>query len=145
MGRGEIITTSCYLPLTDDTWDSFVEVMSVCQGGDSGCWCTWWQLTRSKFEELGKEGRKQYLKELVKNGKHISIIAFENQIPFRWCAVAPVTDYPVILRSRIVKPTLNDSCWYISCFFIKAGFRRKGAMSLLINYAIDYAKKTGQP
>lgn len=132
-----------YRPLSHSTWPAFEAVMGCCQGGDGGCWCTWWRLARPEWERLGREGRKTYFHRVVEDGHPTGIIGFEGNMPYGWCAVAPVQDYPVIGRSPVVRPSRCDGDWFISCFFVKAGQRRGGAMRQLLIHAIDFAQHNG--
>jgi len=132
-----------YTPLTAATWADFEQVMGPCQGGDGGCWCTWWRLPRGEWQRLGRDGRKPHFKRMVEAGTATGIIAFENAEAYGWCAIAPAEDYPVIARSSVVKPSLQPGDWYVSCFFVKAGYRRKQAMRRLLGHAIAFAKAHG--
>jgi len=138
------MNASCsYTPLTPETWPEFEQVMGPCQGGDGGCWCTWWRLARGPWQGLGRDGRKQVFKQVVDAGHPVGVIALKNGEPYGWCAVAPAQDYPVIARSPVVKPSLLPGDWYVSCFFVKAGHRRNHAMRTLLQYAIAHAREQG--
>jgi len=132
-----------YKPLTSATWSDFEQTLGCCQGGDGGCWCTWWRLPRSAWQRLGRSGRKRYLRHVVDTGRPTGVIAFRNGAPYGWCAIAPAQDYPVIARSPVVKPSLQPGDWYVSCFFVKAGHRRGKTMHTLLRYAIAFAKTHG--
>jgi len=73
----------------------------------------------------------------------VGIVAFKEGVPYGWCAIAPVADYPVISRSPVVKPSLREGDWFVSCFFIKVGHRRSGTMRVLLDAAIDFAISHG--
>jgi len=134
---------SSFKALSPATWSDFEQVMGCNQGGNSGCWCTWWRLPRSQWEKMGRDGRKQYIQHIVNTGQSPGIVAFDGDEPYGWCALAPSQDYPVICRSSIAKPSLIKNDWFISCFFVKAGHRRIGAMSHLLSHAIEYAVEQG--
>jgi len=132
-----------YQPLTPATWADFEHTMGPCQGGDGGCWCTWWRLPRGEWQRLERSGRKDYFRQVVEGGHPTGIIAFKGEEPYGWCAIAPTQDYPVIVRSPVVKPSLLPGDWYVSCFFVKAGHRRNHAMRTLLQYAIAHAREQG--
>lgn len=134
---------STYLPLTASTWPSFETVMGCDQGGNGGCWCTWWRLARGEWERQGRAGRKSYFRHIVENGQPTGIIGLRDGSPYGWCAVAPVQDYPVIGRSPVARPSLRDGDWFISCFFVEARYRRSGALLDLLTHAIDFAQSHG--
>jgi len=134
------MTSDNYKPLISETWQDFESVVGCYQGANGGCWCTWWRLPRSEWEKMGRIARKNYFRQVVERGSPTGIIAFENNVPCGWCAIAPSSDYPVINRSPVIKPSLQQDDWYVSCFFVKAKYRRSGIMKMLLKYAIDFAK-----
>jgi len=129
--------------LTSASWPDFEQVMGCQQGGDGGCWCTWWRLPRAQWQRLGRDGRKQYLRQTVASGQPVGVLALHHGTPCGWCAVAPVQDYPVLARSGVVKPSLRAGDWYVSCFFVPARQQRGGTMQALLQYALDFARARG--
>jgi hypothetical protein len=55
-------------PLTPDRWADLEDLFGPTRGAISGCWCMWFRLTRTEWNELGREGRKRALKRLVSEG-----------------------------------------------------------------------------
>lgn len=132
-----------FQPLTRATWNDFEQVMGVDQGGEGGCWCTWWRVARSEWQQLERAGRKQLIQRLVCEGQPTGVIGYSEGEAVGWCAIAPTQDYPVLARSPVVAPSLLEGDWFVSCFFVKAGHRRGGAMRRLLQHAVDYARAKG--
>jgi GNAT superfamily N-acetyltransferase len=89
------------------------------------------------------EENKHFLKQIVESGKVPGTLSYHKQKPVGWCSVAPREDFPVVLRSRTLKPIDNQQVWSIVCFFVLEPYRKSGLSHLLIKTAIDYANKYG--
>jgi len=70
-------------------------------------------------------------------------LAYFDGIPIAWCSIAPREQFPVLDRSPVLKRFDDKPVWSIVCFFISKPFRGKGLNRILINGAIDYARKNG--
>lgn len=132
-------------PLTSENWDQFEELFGRHQGANGGCWCMWWRLPRSSWEAMSKEQRRLAFKRLVDDGEPVGVVLFERCTAIGWCAVTPHGALPTFERSRISKPIDEVKAWRISCFFVKAGYRRQGCMQQLIQGAIWFAKRNKAP
>ena len=139
-----MVEPTAFAPLTASTWDDFEQVMGCDQGGEGGCWCTWWRVARSEWERLGRTRRKHLIQQLVFEGRPLGVIGYNEGVAIGWCAVAPAGDYPVLARSPVAAPSMQAGDWFVSCFFVKAGHRRGGAMQLLLQHAVDYARAQGK-
>jgi len=76
---------------------------------------------------------------VVDGGRPVGVVAFKDSVTCGWCVIAPMSDYPVIARSPVIKPSLHAGDWFVSCFFVKAGHRWGGLMPALLDSAIDFA------
>jgi GNAT superfamily N-acetyltransferase len=103
----------------------------------------YWRLTRSEFEKGKGEGNKKLFKRLVNSGKAPGLIAYFEGAPVGWCAVAPRNEYPVLQRSRILKPVDEEKVWSVVCFYVRKDHRKKGLTSQLLNAAARYTKDQG--
>lgn len=135
--------TSEYRVLTPSVWDDFVAVMGASKGGNSGCWCTWWQLKRGDWESLGADGRESLFRSRVEQGERPGVIVYRDGIPVGWCAIGPVENYLVVCRSSVIRPSQAKGDWFVSCFVVPARYRRKGVMTDLLLSAVDFAKSCG--
>ena len=129
-------------PATSDRW-SDIETLFGPRGACGGCWCMWWRLTRAQFEEQKGDGNHHSLHDLITNGSTPGLLAYTDGHPVGWCAVAPRSEYSALSRSRILKPVDEQPIWSIVCFFIARPARRKGLTLLLLQAAIQYARKNG--
>jgi GNAT superfamily N-acetyltransferase len=131
-----------FVPVTKDRWLDF-EALFGERGACGGCWCMLWRLTRKEFENQKGAGNRRAMKAIIAAGKTPGILAFSRGKPVAWCSVAPREHFPVLGRSRILKPVDQQPVWSITCFFVDKPYRRKGLSAQMIKAAVDYVKKQG--
>lgn len=131
------------VPLTAGEWSAFVNLFGGESGGCGGCWCTWWRMSRKEWYQHSKEDRLGVMRDLVMRGRPTGVLLLNDKEAEGWCAVAPMSQYPTMLRSPVCKPIDDTPSWYISCLFIKASYRRQGKMETLIRGAADCAFSQG--
>jgi GNAT superfamily N-acetyltransferase len=83
------------------------------------------------------------MKRLVDSAVQPGIIAYAGREPIGWCAIAPRTDYPVLLRSRVLKPVDEHPVWSVVCFFVTRSHRRRGVAVELLKAAVRFAARHG--
>lgn len=132
-------------PATAVRWPDLERLFGP-NGANSGCWCMWWRLKRSDWDQARGADAKAMLKRLVKrSAPPPGLLAYVQGECVGWCALAPRSEYPVLDRSRNLAPVDDAPVWSITCFFIKRGWRRKGVTAALIAGAIAAARKAGAP
>lgn len=129
-------------PLTPNRWDDFTELFGE-RGACGGCWCMWMRLTRSVFEKQKGELNKKAIKAIIDSDNIPGLLAYQNDNPVGWVSVAPREDFPVLQRSRILKPIDDLPVWSVACFFIDKNYRDKGMSVRLLQAAIDYVNQQG--
>lgn len=130
------------VPLTPDRWDDLASLFGP-RGACGGCWCMVWRLKRSDFEKQKGDGNRDALRKLVDAGPPPGILAYVNDEPIGWCAVAPRADYPALARSRVLKPLDDAQVWSVTCLFIRKDHRRAGISVALLRSAIDFVRDQG--
>ena len=131
-----------YHPLTSDRWSDFENFFGK-SGAYGGCWCMWWRLKRSEFENQQGEGNKEAMKAIVSSGEIPGILAYDDGKPVAWCSVAPRENYGSLNRSHVLKPIDEIPVWSIVCFYVAKSHRNKGMTQYLIQSAIDYVRNQG--
>src|SRR5262245_15195272 len=126
-------------PLTLERWGDFEKLFGS-SGACGGCWCMWWRIARSRYNEQKGAGNKRAMKAIVKSGEEPGILAYAGGQPIAWCSVAPREAYPVLENSRILKRVDDKPVWSIGCFFIAKGHRRKGVSVKLLKAVIDFVR-----
>lgn len=128
--------------LDSTKWEDF-ELLFGPKGACGGCWCMSWRLKKSEFE-LGKgEPNKYSMKDIVYRDKPAGVLAYVDDKPIGWCAVAPREVFKRLENSRVLKRIDEESVWSITCLFIEKAFRKKGVSTELIKGAIEYARLKG--
>ena len=103
----------------------------------------WWRLKRADFMKQRGERNRKALKAIVDSGETPGILAYGENQPIGWCAVAPREKYPALKRSRLLKPIDDKPVWSVTCFFVDKGSRRRGLMSALLAAAVEHVKTQG--
>ncbi|OLN26369.1 GNAT family N-acetyltransferase [Desulfosporosinus metallidurans] len=120
-------------------WVDFEKLFGE-RGACDGCWCMSWRLKRSDFErQKGKENRSA-MRTLVEQNMKTGVLAYIDNEPIGWCAVAPREDYLRLENSRVLKRIDNEQVWSVTCFFISKSFRRKGISLELLKGVIKYCE-----
>lgn len=126
-------------PLTSWRWADF-ETLFESNGNCSNCWCTWWLLANKEFNTLGKDGRKETMRTVVHEGNEPGLIAYVDDLPAGWVALAPRESYIRLKTSRKLAAVDPLPVWVVSCFFIHRKYRRQQMMKDLIEAACQYAR-----
>jgi RimJ/RimL family protein N-acetyltransferase len=129
-------------PLTPDRWGDFQTLFGE-RGAYSGCWCMYWRIKRSEFNQATRDERKAAMHALINQGTMPGILLYEGSSPIGWCSIGPREDFPPLQRSTTLKPVDDQEVWSIVCFFINKKQRRQGMMTRLICGAIDFAQSQG--
>ncbi|MBC8259206.1 MAG: GNAT family N-acetyltransferase [SAR324 cluster bacterium] len=129
-------------PLSINNWDDF-ETLFGERGACGGCWCMLWRLSRKEFEMQKGEANRLAMKDIVSSGTVPGILVYHKKETVGWCALAPRSNYPALLRSRILQPVDERQCWSIACLFIKKSYRKNGVSIELLRATAEYAKLQG--
>ena len=129
-------------PVTPSRWKD-LETLFGERGACGGCWCMAWRLARRQWEEGKGAANKRRLKRLVEKGDRPGVLGYAQGRPVAWCAVAPREDYPVLSRSRVLKPVDDTPVWSISCLFVLKPYRRRGISARMIEAAAGFAARRG--
>jgi GNAT superfamily N-acetyltransferase len=71
------------------------------------------------------------------------ILGYVDGEPVAWCAVAPRANYPVLDRSRVLKPVDDKPVWSVSCLFVLKSYRRRGVSVRMLEEAARFAASRG--
>jgi GNAT superfamily N-acetyltransferase len=130
-------------PLTRDRWDDLATLFDR-PGDPKGCWCMFYRVRGRDFDRLWGKGAKAAFQQVVEQGPPPGLLAYRDQTPVGWCAVAPRAAYPRILSSPTLKP-LDDApaCWAVVCFYVQRDQRRGGVAAALLEAAVEFAAANG--
>jgi GNAT superfamily N-acetyltransferase len=128
-----------FQPLNKVHWKDLEKLFGE-RGACGGCWCMSWRLKSSDFEKNKGEGNKKAFKKITENGTEPGIIAYLDDEPIAWCAVAPREEYIRLENSRVLKRIDDRPVWSITCLFIAKPYRRKGISVSMLKEVIKHCK-----
>lgn len=128
--------------LTSRNWKD-LETLFGPRGACGGCWCMFWRLPRTQFNQQKGEGNRAAFQKLARSKTPLGILAYAAEQPVAWCGVAPRESYPALERSRILKPIDDTPVWSVTCLFVSKPFRRRGITPRLLKAAVTYAGENG--
>jgi len=129
-------------PLTARNWDDLERLFGP-RGACAGCWCMWWRLPRSIWDKQRGEKNRRAFRKVVASGVPTGVLAYVNNEPVGWCAVAPREDYVRLACSRVLKPVDDRLVWSVTCFYVARAHRRGGLTEQLLRAAVEYAHQRG--
>ena len=135
-------TRLTFKPLTPERWADLEKLFGP-RGACAGCWCMWWRLARGQWRAQRGAGNRAAFKQVVGANEVPGLLAYSDNQPVGWCAVAPRDAFPSLDRSRVLARVDNQPVWSISCFFIAAAFRRRRVSAALVRAAVDHVARRG--
>jgi GNAT superfamily N-acetyltransferase len=130
-------------PLTPDRWNDLA-VLFDRPGDPRGCWCMYWRLPNREFQALWGPGARAAFQQVVEDGPPPGLLAYRDDNPVGWCAVAPRDGFERILRSRVARPSeVDPTCWAVVCFYVQRSERGGGIAAALLDAAVEFAAANG--
>jgi GNAT superfamily N-acetyltransferase len=140
------------VPANEASWEDLRAVFGT-RGDTSRCFCQRYKMApRESWASVGAEELAFRLRAQTDcghpgSGSTSGLVAYLDGEPAGWCAVEPRIAYPrLLLRTRVPwdgrdEDKTDDSVWAVTCFAIRAGFRRRGISGALARAAVDYARE----
>jgi GNAT superfamily N-acetyltransferase len=129
------------VPVTPGRWADLAALFGE-QGACAGCWCMWMRLPRATFDRQRGAGNRRALRALVAK-RPPGLIAYVDDEPAGWVAVAPREEYVRLENSRVLAPVEGDGVWAAPCFFVHRAHRGKGLTAALLDAAAAHAARLG--
>jgi len=126
-------------PLTSERWADLVALFEH-HGYPGSCWCMWWRLRSTDYNQFNSAERKNALKSLVRRGTPLGILGYRDGEPAGWCSVAPRETYTRLERSTTLERIDDLPVWSVVCFYVKHQTRGQGFMLKLLQAAVAYAQ-----
>ncbi len=142
------------VPANQANWDDLRAIF-----GDRGeayiCQCQRYKLERKEaFKHFSIEERQHRLRMQTECGHPKSkttsgLVAYLDDEPVGWCAVEPRPAYFGLMRNFKIhwdgrdEDKEDDSVWSVTCFVVRAGYRRRGINRALVRAAADFARERG--
>ncbi|MBX3193879.1 MAG: GNAT family N-acetyltransferase [Microbacteriaceae bacterium] len=139
------------VPVVDAPWDDVRTVFGT-RGDPARCWCQYFKVTAATWKAQDIAGFERGLCDQVdaartSHGAGPGLLAYEGDDPVGWVAIEPRPAYPRILSSRMAEhsaePADAEDVWFVSCFVVRVGHRRKGIAGALLAGAVEHARANG--
>ncbi len=126
--------------LDKSRWKDFEKLFGQ-RGACGGCWCMSWRLSSSEFQKNKGDKNKKLIKKIVEKEGAPGILAYYENEPIGWCAVAPREKFIRLNNSKVLAKIDDKPVWSVTCFFIHKDYRRIGLSTELLKAAIKFCKK----
>lgn len=136
------MASRAFHPFTPERWSDF-ETLFGERGACAGCWCMYSLISRKEWEAGKGESNRRAMKARVEGGSVPGVLAYEDDEPVGWIALAPRETYPLLERSRIMAPLDERPVWSVVCFYVDRKYRGRGLTVELLNAAADFARAQG--
>jgi len=103
----------------------------------------WWRKPAKEWDRDAGAVNKRELRSLVRTGPAPGLLAYRDDEPVGWVALAARDRYPRLQRSRNLGPVDDRPVWLISCFYIDPHHRGTGVATALLAEAIRFAGANG--
>jgi GNAT superfamily N-acetyltransferase len=142
------------VPANRASWDDLQAVFGT-RGEASHCQCQRYKLRpKESWASVGREELAHRLRTQTECGHPRSpttsgLVAYLDGEPVGWCAVEPRPAYHGLVRTMKVpwegrdEDRADDGVWAVTCFVVRAGFRRRGISRALARAAVDVARARG--
>jgi GNAT superfamily N-acetyltransferase len=128
---------------TAERWDDVLTVMGT-RGDPPRCWCQWFRHSRPGFGATTVQQRRDALRAQTGATVPPGVLGYDHEgEPSGWCAVAPRADYPRLTTYRVAATADEDGLWAVTCFVVRVGKRRQGLADVLLDGAVDLARRHG--
>lgn len=129
---------------TLDRWDDVVAVLGG--DGDRGCWCQPWRGKDDVARATG-EARPQTLRRQMEDLPPPGHVAYLDGVPVGWVGVSTrmTTARRVGVQASGALPGDSPLPWFIGCFRIRAGYRRRGLAGALLRGVVEAARAARAP
>ena len=134
------------------SWDD-VQAVFGRRGDAARCQCQRFKWTDGWWAHAPREVLAAELFEQTNCGiagaETTGLVAYLADEPVGWCAVEPRANYGRLLRMPVPwtgRPDEDKSdagVWAVTCFVVRAGFRRRGVSRALAAAAVDHARESG--
>lgn len=130
-------------PVGAASWEALTTVFGT-KGDPAGCWCQWFKLRRPEWDGTTSEHKAGLLHEQLGAGSP-GVIARIGGEPVGWAAVEPYSAYPALARSPITRRRPEDPAepWAVTCFVVRAEYRKRGVARALLRAAVEHARAQG--
>jgi len=150
----EVASRLRVVPANEASWEDLQAVFGT-RGVAHTCQCQRYKLAPGEaFKTFPVEERAHRLRMQTECGHPGSrttsgLVAYLDGEPVGWCAVEPRAAYPGLLRVYRVpwqgrdEDKADPTVWAVTCFVVRAGYRRRRISYALARAAVHFARERG--
>ena len=134
-------------PVTPDRFEDFADIVNRSRRANT-CWCLSHRITPAEIRELGGDGpnaREQAMRALCERPNPPGVVTYADGVPVGWCNIGPRSEITRLVRSTVIHPLDDRPVWSIVCTIVRAGHRKQGVTTPLLEGAVAYAASRGAP
>ena len=131
-------------PVTPDRFDDFADVVNPHRRA-THCWCLSHRLPARQIDELGGGSREQAMRRLCEGTHPPGVVTYRDGLPVGWCSISPRAEIPRLVASKLIRPLDDVPVWSVICVVVRAGHRRQGVTTAMLEGAVAYAAAEGAP
>lgn len=109
----------------------------------SVCWCLSYRIPSKINNKMRGQERGEFVRNLLNDGP-LGLLAYEDDEPVGWAAVAPRAD-TTFARNRKIPHVDDLPVWSLWCIRVRPGHRGQGISHALIEGAVEFARDRSAP
>lgn len=140
------------VPANEASWEDLQAVFGT-RGDAHGCQCQRYKMGNAHYAPAPFEARAQALRRETECGQSdaestTGLVAYLDGEPVGWVNVEPRAAFPGLRKTRIPWAERGEDkddpgVWSVTCFAVRAGYRRRGITYPLAAAAVDFARERG--
>ena len=124
--------------LTPELWADLEALF----GANGACWCMYWRQERGEdWSRLKGTANKRRFHDLLKAARAHGVLAYIDGEPVGWASFERRRELVKLDRSPSLACDDADEAWSLPCFFVKAGYRKRGVASALLAAAVKAVRR----
>ncbi|WP_438353183.1 GNAT family N-acetyltransferase [Microbacterium sp. CJ88] len=128
-----------------DVFDDVATLLSPRDRTKPSCWCLSYRLSYPERRAMGGLDQAAYVAGLCAHQPAPGVVAYDDDVPVGWAAVAPRADLHAFTHGRVIPHVDDLPVWSAWCFKVRGGHRKRGIAHALLAGAIEFARDGGAP
>jgi GNAT superfamily N-acetyltransferase len=140
------------VPANEASWEDLQLVLGT-RGDPARCQCQRYKISEAEYRAMTVDERALRLREQTDcgypdSGTTSGLVAYLDGEPAGWCNVEPRSGFERLLGMPIpwagrTEDKRDSGVWAVTCFVVRAGFRRQGVSRALAQASVDFARARG--
>jgi GNAT superfamily N-acetyltransferase len=140
------------VPANEASWDDLQKIFGR-RGFASRCRCQRYKIRDFCWSSVSDEERMHRQHDQTgcddpSAPATSGLVAYLDGEPAGWCAAEPRSAYERLRYNRVpwtgrAEDKLDSGVWAVTCFFVRAGYRKRGVGTALARATVDFARERG--